>query len=388
MNIKLFAHHLLTVLVLTLPFADITAHNLTEDISGRSWNQGPLTWQDFQIRSVPQGEKKISHLSASITPFTYLDANPDANSNLDYPITVFSTVMDKDRSWYDPDRCTDLTLRYEQTRFNILEVYRRRMQNSFAANPLEHNRIHDFYNRLVTSTLERFEMESDYGSDPDVVERYEEQYLNELDTVNILPTRTPDVNRAYWGFGLLIGIDHSRFGAPVSDGIASTTGISVSFEYMYKKLNFFIWGAFNTSDTLKCDNFYYDQDYNYSWNRGNKTGVMISSFNLGYKLIDRPYFSVTPFVGFGCYYLFDNPTFRSYFNSDLNKPDEITGGGLQGGLIVDWKINRRIIYPSYDESKLRFQIFASRYKYDKLNTSAFTLNISVAYCFEFWGIRN
>ena len=210
MNRKLFARHLLYLLVLSLPFANVVARNLYDDESYRSWNQGPLTFQDFQIRHAPQENRKISHLSASIMSYPYLETN----ANLDYPIIVFTTVMDRNKSWYDPDRCSDLTLRYEQTRFNILEVYSRRMQNAFAAFPLERNRLHDYYDRLVSSTLERFEMESDYGSDPVVVERYEQQYLNELDTVNILPIQTPVLNLANWGFGLLIGIDHSRFGNP------------------------------------------------------------------------------------------------------------------------------------------------------------------------------
>ena len=381
MNRKLFAHHLLSLLVLSLPFANLAARNHYDDISYRSWSQGPLTFQDFQIRYTPQDSREISHLSASIIPYTYLETN----ANLDYPIIVFTTVMDSNKSWYDPDRCNDLTLRYEQTRFNILEVYSRRMQNAFAAYPLERNRLNDYYDRLVSSTLDRFEMESDFGSDPIVVERYEQQYLNELDIVNVLPIQIPVLNLANWGFGLLIGIDHSRFGIPVSEGISSSTGISVGFEYMYKKLNIFIWGAFNSAKELKCDNFYYDEDYLYSWNKGDAVGVMVSSLNLGYKLFDKPYFSVTPFVGLGCYYIYDNPTFRSYFSSDLDRPDVISSAGLQGGLIVDWKIKRGLSFSSYDESKLRFQIFASRNKYDKLNASDYTLNMSVSYCFEFWG---
>lgn len=385
MDIRMFAFKVFFLCILTLPSVNATAQSFYEDEDGyKSWSSDPIKWKDFQVRYIPENQLPVSHISAGISHYTYMEKE----GNLEFPVTYFTTYMDKIKSWYDPIRTNDVILRYEQTKFNILEVFSRRMQNAFATYPQDRKRLYDYYDRLLSSTLESFDMESNYGTESDVVERYEQQYINELDTVIIVPIKAPDLNLADWSFGLLIGLNHSRFGAPISDGISHSSGISICFEYMYKKMNLFIWGAFNKADTLKADNFYHDETSGFSWRIGDRTGVMISSFNVGYKLFDRPYFSVTPFIGYGCHYIYNQPTFKSYFNSDLNRPDEITCGGLQGGLIVDWKIRRSYSISSYDESKLRLQIFTSRSQYDKLDVTAGSLNISVSYCFEFWGMSN
>ena len=141
--------------------------------------------------------------------------------------------MNKLASWYDPDKCTDWTLRYEQTRFDILEVMRRRLQNSFNRNFLEPN-LDAYYDQLISSTVDTYDRETNYGKDTLMIMRYEEMYRQELDTLKLVPPQVPVFETQNFALTFNTGLAFEKFGTSVSGGVPSVTGFQFGFGMLYK----------------------------------------------------------------------------------------------------------------------------------------------------------
>lgn len=229
MKRKTFAFKTLCLIVLAFPIINVSAQSLYEQ-SFRNWDEGPVSWDEFQVRHTPDDAKFVSNLYCSIEK----DVNKEWIGNFKIPVLTTITKMNKLSSWYDPDKCTDWTLRYEQTRFDMLEVLRRRMQNSFNRNFMEQN-LEAYYEQLISSTMSAFDMESNYGTDTLVVLRYEEQYRNELDTMTMEPVQEPVFQTKDWGASLNIGIGYEKYGSPMSKGVTPAIGIQWVSECYTKK---------------------------------------------------------------------------------------------------------------------------------------------------------
>ena len=158
----------LCALTLTLSFYGLSAQNLYDN-SFRNWDEGPIRWSDFQVSRTPDDAKYVS----GITCIIFQEVERTKVGNYRFPVLKTTTRMNKLASWYDPDKCTDWTLRYEQTRFDILEVMRRRLQNSFNRKFLEPN-LDAYYDQLISSTVDTYDRETNYGKDTLMIMRYEE----------------------------------------------------------------------------------------------------------------------------------------------------------------------------------------------------------------------
>lgn len=374
----------LCILTLSMAFSSLSAQNLY-DQSLRNWDEGPVNWNEFQIRRTPDDVKYTSVLYCTIEK----DVKKEKIGNFKFPALTTTTKMNKLSSWYDPDKCNDWTLRYEQTRFDMLEVLRRRMQNSYNRNFMEEN-LDAYYEQLISNTMTAFDMESNYGTDTLVVLKYEEQYKNELDTMSMVPVQVPDFEKGNWGLSFYIGMGVDKYGSPMSNGVTSAIGLQWGFEMIYKKmtldLNCLIAGA----GKLQCDNFYHDSEYDYNWTKGRNVRTCYFSADPGYRVLDNSNLSLTPFVGLGVSFIYqDSDTPRDNSN-DSFEPSGISGFRTQTGLALDWKYRRRIstyLYGAdYTESKIRFAITGSRTDYKGLGAT-YALNASIILLIQSWNLK-
>jgi opacity protein-like surface antigen len=380
----LFAFRTLILFVLAFPTINVSAQTLY-DRSFRNWDEGPVTWNDFQVRHTPDDAKFVSNLYCSIER----DVKREKIGNFKIPVLTTTTRMNKISSWYDPDKSTDWTLRYEQARFDMLEVLRRRMQNSFNRNCMEEN-LDAYYEQLINSTMTAFDMESNYGTDTLVVLRYEEQYKNELDTMSMEPVQIPVFQKKDWGATLGIGIGFEKYGSPMSKGVTPATGILMDLGFIYKSFIFDFDGLLAWSGPLQSDNFYYDSKYDYTWTKGKKVRAGNININVGYRVLDNPNLSATPLIGIGVSFV-DQDTDTLMKNSNTSfESSEISGFRTQAGLAFDWKyrksLNTYLYGADYTESKIRFAVTGARTNFKVLGPT-YSLNASVILIFESWNLK-
>lgn len=395
MKRKTFAFKTLCLIVLAFPIINVSAQSLYEQ-SFRNWDEGPVSWDEFQVRHTPDDAKFVSNLYCSIEK----DVKREKIGNFKIPVLMTTTKMNKLSSWYDPDKCTDWTLRYEQTRFNMLEVLRRRMQNSFNQNFMEKN-LEAYYEQLINSTMSAFDMESNYGTDTLVVLKYEEQYKNKLDTMKMEPVQIPVFKKKNWGGSMGIGIGSETYGSPMSEGVTPATGVQMELGLIYKNFIFDLNGLLAWSGPLQSDNFYYDSKYDYTWTKGKKVQAGNMNLNGGYRILDNSNISLTPFVGIGVSFVDQYTDSLKVNSSNSYESSEINGFRTQAGISLDWKFRKGLnsywglsnnpyysnIYSAdYTESKIRFTISGARTNFKGLGPT-YSLNASIIILFESWNLK-
>ena len=375
----------LCALTLALSFYGLSAQNLYKE-SFRNWDEGPVTWSDFQVSRQPGDVNYISDLACVIEK----EVEMTKVGNFRFPVLKSTTKMSKLASWYDPDRCTDWTLRYEQTRFDMMEVMRRRLQNSFNRNFMEEN-LNEYYDQLINATFHAFDRESNYGTDTLVIKLYEEKYRHKLDTLELMPPQIPVFETSNWGVLLGMGLGVEKYGLPMSNGVKPAIGIQMEMGVLYKRFFFDLQGLLAWSGKLKCDNFYYDNSYDYNWTKGRNVRAGNTNIDAGFKVIDNSYLSIGPLVGIGVSFV-DQTTDTPRGNNNTSfENSEISGFRTQAGLAIDWKVRRSLntygYYSSdYTESKIRFQITGARTNFKGIGPTN-SLNASITFLVDSWFLK-
>ena len=375
----------LCALTLTLSFYGLSAQNLYDN-SFIDWDKGPIKWSDFQVSRTPDDAKYVS----GITCIIFQEVERTKVGNYRFPVLKTTTRMNKLASWYDPDKCTDWTLRYEQTRFDILEVMRRRLQNSFNRNFLEPN-LDAYYDQLISSTVDTYDRETNYGKDTLMIMRYEEMYRQELDTLKLVPAQVPVFETQNFALTFNTGLAFEKFGTSVSGGVPSVTGFQFGFGMLYKKLSFGFDFTLGFAGKLRCDNFYHDTKYVYEWAKGK--GVRGGNLNIngGFRICDDSNLAITPLVGIGVTFLDQTSDVPRGNNSESFENSEVSGFRTQAGLAVDWKVRKSLNtyaqYTSdYTETKIRFAITGVRTNFKSLGPT-YSINASITFVAESWFLK-
>jgi len=364
------------ILVFCIPVLSLSAQDVNPIM--RSWESGPLTWKDFQVRHIPDNNLYFSDLSA------YLHGGYERkrDGNLVYDIYIVKNEMHPFSSWYDPDNCTDWTLRYEQTRFDIMEVFRRIDQNQYCNDPQMKGLWQD-YSYSVNETIRKFDQESRYGTDTLVVEEYERTYRKKLDSIAITPHPRPIIRTKKWGLECTLGPDMEYFLTHIPNDLSFTCGFGLGMYINYKKCILGMDIVVDKAGELETDNYYYDPEYDYSWKKGRKVTTLKTCLNFGYKMLDNARWTIIPIIGIG------GCSFRQETDTPINeksssyKLSSISGTRIQAGIMLDWK-HRRFIsrsLNSYLESKIRFRITGTKTYFDVFGDS-YSINLNVLYAFS------
>ena len=325
------------------------------------WYEGKLTEEDFQIRKVSDLNNKIpGNLDWHIT---FRDTTiRKGNLKLTYPTTTL--YMDQIQSWLNPDVLQMPSLSYFQTEFNIVEFYRRKMQDEINQDPANIDEISDYNERLLRSSLESFYLETNYGTDWGALARYDAKYEEDLKNWEEAPVQEPSFLKKGFGERLYFGYYTQFYGAPMSEYLRPGThgliiGIAMEFSNFYVGME----SVISAAGTLKADNFYYDSKYDYYWQKGLNCSNNVLAFNFGYSVLDKPTFSLAPEVGFGVNFL--NQRIPKEFRvDDSSSSSEFAGPRLQAGLNFNIKLRRSYDYSyggyGYSSTSLVFKVFGAR----------------------------
>ncbi|MBR1784482.1 MAG: hypothetical protein IJ760_03470 [Bacteroidales bacterium] len=289
---------LLTIMMLLL------AASATAQSPARSWKRGPLTKKDFG--AVPtRGSDRNSHLHYGIV-YNTSGVGDGLNS---YIFCKTAAVMFPADSWLADGHADEREMNYNQAVFDLVEVHSRQMQRE--AQMLNRGRQYDF---LLAATLDRLEREiraldaaTGHGQDSLALERMRQQNRRWL-AEN--PATRPNFEREGWWWLFDLGLGACVNGMELGKWIGPSIGL-IDYELAtgYKRLEFSLHFT-QANSKLRENADYEDWPTGEVWNREEIHA------RLGFSVIDKPTYSLTPFVGAGFTSFFE-PYMGEYYSVAL-----------------------------------------------------------------------
>ena len=159
--------------------APTRATNMQADRDIVVWSQNrKLTWADFQ-GEVDQAAKAIEAAKSRIA--ISLDMSCGATSKL-----TLTAEFEKGNSWVKPGETTDRLLRHEQTHFDIVELFRRRLDKTIrqAGNACGNRELiasrYKENDRALSDEQARYDAETKHGTDLESQQQWTERVLKAL----------------------------------------------------------------------------------------------------------------------------------------------------------------------------------------------------------------
>lgn len=316
--------------------------------------------------------------------------------NLKYAEKVSYTYFLKSQAKYDINRCDNWSLRYNQVQFDIYEAYRRQKEALMSSGQVRlANSL--YFRDQKEAALRTFRMESGYGRDTAVIKQYEHRYASMLDTLAPNPEYVVRTDHDNHGLSFSAGVFYEHFIDGVPGELITTPGFFVGLGYSYRKICLQLeMGGLDAGHMSQRD-FWHDPELDYDWRMNGKTRSGRVSANLGYKVVDRPYLTLTPFVGVGLMSVSQKTNKYDPVLKDGYQYSHLNGFRTQAGLKVDWKVARNLRPSStrhisesdrdisYEEHKVSLRLYGARTQFADIGP-AYSVFIGVAYQFDRWNI--
>ena len=318
------------------------------------------------------------------------------DANLKYTEKVSYTYYLRSKATYDINRCDSWSLRYNQVQFDIYEAYRRWQETLLSSGQKALARSYYFKDQKEAA-LRTFRMESSYGRDTAVVKQYERRYAAMLDTLAPNPEYVVRTDHNYHGLSFCLGVFYEHFIDGVPGELITTPGLFVGLGYSYRNISLQLEMGGLDIGHLSERHFWHDPKLDYDWIENGKTKSVRVSANLGYKAIDRPYLTLTPFIGVGLMSVSQKTDIIDPDHKDRLQNSELNGTRTQAGLKIDWKIVRNLRPSSYryisetthdlsyEEQKVCLRLYGTRTQFPDIGP-AYSVFIGVAYQFDKWNI--
>jgi hypothetical protein len=255
---------------------------------GRPWKRGALQLEEFAVTAASGREN--SHLDYGIV---YSTSGTTEGMNT-YIYCRTSALMYPTASWMAEGHADEAELTYNQVLFDLVEVYRRQMQQDAI---LLSKRVQ--YEALLATTMNHLDREmqviraaTEMGRDSLAVERIR---VKNREWLNANPGNHPAFTPLsyWWCLGIEGGVSFSTgdVGRLISPSIGAT-GYMGAFGWGRHGLYFSVLNAVTLAR---------DSAYNFEGDR--VLPVMyrndVNLLGYGYTLFDRQQFSITPYVAFG-----------------------------------------------------------------------------------------
>lgn len=331
-------------LVITL--AAFTLAFFAKAQSKKSWKEGKLEWNDFK------GESYISDSIHSHLEYT-LSYQYTKKEISDTTIIYYEAVaeIDKDESWVLETHQTMEELNYLQLQFDLIELYRRKIQ--FMLDTVDHPYLLDSLFSLTIDTLneQQISFYNTYRAENsntalDNAKKTIAYLLNQYKTPPI-----PSHTKKKFGYGMGIGLGSSIFDGTISDHFTNSVNLEVALNLSYNNFMYHLGGIIGWNKTKQ------EFTNQVKWTDDFPVGVMAFENNFGYSLKFNNV-TVTPFVGVVFYELAAQTSQKEY--RDHNYHDFSTNIGF----MVDYKMRKAIkLIPSNVMYTKSFSEFHIRYKF-------------------------
>ncbi|WP_298882119.1 hypothetical protein [uncultured Polaribacter sp.] len=332
------------------------------------WKDGNLVWSDFQAKPTKKHTSYLAYVLLYQSDKKIID-------NVTYEGVFTDAYIDKSLSFVHNNLKDEHHLKYNQVIFNLLEIYKRKLQKRIISLENIHSIssvLSDTKNQLQRKILD-FQEEGNYGIDKDITAKWLSQ--TNLDLLKIDVFELPDFKKSNWTYGLNGGVDFAFYNDKYKEIFNNTAALTFGFEFSYKKL--FMGLNMSITNSKLNENIVHNSFLN---SKGNRSTISNLNITLGYPIYETNKFRILPFAGYGILSLGE-------VNKEKNK-DEITNGSSFIGLNFDFKNRKRVNFtPSLfnireeGNSYIRAKIFMSKSNFNP-NLKGYSINIGIAYGIE------
>lgn len=274
----------------------------------RSWQKGPLTWNDFKVV-----DQSIGAEHSYLEFFLKTEYNVRELDGVRLSKREAVAYVNRALSWVDKACQTPAELRYNQVIFNLAELQRRRMQIELDST----NDVNTAYHmRLLTHTVDSFCRVTNYGYDTLEVAIWDVEVRNQMDAITPrmveLEAKKNQMPKYYTTsrFGMNMGPGMKIMGGQLRHYFRPSGGMYMDFELGYWR-NIFSMGFYVGGGKVKRDVVCVNSDNDLF--AGERLSVLDLNINYGFAVIDNPKIRLTPFVGYGMngFYLNSNNEYES-----------------------------------------------------------------------------
>ena len=338
----------------------------------REWSGGKLNWEDFQEK---ENANKISELSYQ---FGFRSDNYNRNDTIFYHYKAIAYMNPQD-SWVDPAHKNPKTLEYNQTVFDIIEYYRRKLQyelnRSYSENLVNYN--FNNFKKDMNLEIEDFKQASQNGSNYGVVQKWSEEYKEKLEntkTMDELKCKDP-----LYGIGVNVSLSRNTYTGSLNSKLTPGFGFLIGFDFAVKRSVLFL------NFTLSSTNIDYDYSGMTNWFNNDNPLLTVIDISYGYSVINNKSLRLTPFAGLGI-------TELSESKQESGNPFSITDYNILFGINADLKFfkflslkgNPLLGSKNYGEISGRIRLFGRKtYYYSDLRGYSVNLGIGVSGFTEF-----
>jgi hypothetical protein len=185
----------LVAVAMMLPAVTVAQNN---DI--KLWSDGLLTWSDFTgvtiVKDVP------SYMKVELTT-TSKTINADGKTKVSL---TANAVMHRNLSYADTAKCDAQRLRYHQLQFDMLEYFRRRLQNDIntGINEYETTQRIKKYEELYTERVKEMDVATTNGADEHKLQDWEYLVRRQLEDMGV--PNVPEVSQGGFVYGIYGGV--------------------------------------------------------------------------------------------------------------------------------------------------------------------------------------
>lgn len=256
------------------------------------WQSKKLEWNDF--KGIPN---KQSIYGSELKYFIGFSLKDKKYDNINFRSFTTFAYIDKNSSWVKSSFRSEKYLIYNQTIFNICELYSRYLELELnnLVGPMAYitakaNELLMEYSSRNTDRITEFQISTNFGQDTQEVKRWYTQIDSELNEYprNIIPDYELSNNGIGGSFDLGYGMLFGNLNSYFSNG----PSFSFGFEYLHKPFIFYLRGTLNGNKVLNT----FSKE-NRIWTKGLSSGLALINFSLGYPIIENKYNSLIPFAG-------------------------------------------------------------------------------------------
>lgn len=280
LKLNMIMKKLLWLLLLIVPMI-VNADNIKE------WSDGPLSWNDFK------GPASIPDVPSYMKAQLVLQPENVRVKGKNVILLKAEAVMDEDRSFADKTNMTDQRLRLHQLQFDLLEAYRRDLQNdinSGMTGTQADERVR-YYNNLYNATMDNIIEQTNNGKNDAKLQEWEYYARKGLDERELPPVR--EITQGPFKYGFYFGTGAGFPTSNVNDAFSDSWTFTAGLQFAYRRIN------------MKADISYGQPKINNANIMGVKdqsaTGTYSSWLGIGitagYTVFDSKKFSITPYFG-------------------------------------------------------------------------------------------
>ncbi len=330
-----------------------------------TWDQGALTWDDFQAKT---GELGKAYLYYELTCF------PENGDTTAYKFLCKATIK-PEKSWVDSNMMTLYNLDYFQGIFRRLEIERILLQKEMdnCTNLDEANQVLDKNRHLLSERSSTLcsQTELDSNSNSDCIEIIHTSIQDEIEKMKRNGQVEVYSNKFQFGYNFMMG--SSILTQQLDEQFTTPISYLLGLEFHYDK-SFFCFEMLGAegkaNDITQTDS---------RWEKGETAVMTLFGFSYAYDLIESRRFVFYQFVGIGYAELNNRKYNDGAFEIDRGRYKPFLGFGF------DYKLKSGdIILPSFFhfasdvQFRIKFKFYVHRPQYyDNINGLSYNFVIGI-----------